>query len=326
MVSFQSAEIIADCLDSLVASRGVRVKIVVLDNASADQSVECIRAWAAARAAELSFEEGEVGAIGSAQADLTLLRSPINGGFAYGTNRCLEILLSNQELDLFWLVNPDARAEPDCALHYARHGSDGNFSLMGGRTLFAEDPQTVQTDGGWVSLTTGRCRSINWGQPADRASMPAPDTIDFITGANCVASRRFIEQSGLMREDYFIYYEEVDWAMRRGALDLRIVPQATALHMGGTTIGTGSVGRRPSPFANYFNYRNRMRFLRRFSPRSVPLGLAFGLLKAMQLLLLGAPAEGQAVLTGILGLSPPERVRACLSPAAQQLAFAKEAA
>jgi len=322
IVTFQSAQIIGDCLSSLAASQSVRFKAVVLDNASTDDTLAVIRKWAAAQPAGFRYEEAELGAITTPRADLTVLRSPVNGGFAYGTNCCLKLLLTDPALGMFWLLNPDARPRPDTARHYVAAAREGPFGLLGGRTVFADNPHIIQTDGGRVSRWTGTCTSVNGGADVAQVVMPQPATLDYCTGANMVASRLFVEQCGLMPEDYFLLYEEVDWAMRRGDLSLRVVPQAVVEHLGGTSIGTGIRGRRSSPFAQYFSFRNRMRFLRRFSPASVPLGIAYGLLKAVQLLAVyRAPDEAWAVVAGSVGLGPPASVRARLDPAAQALAF-----
>jgi len=321
IVTFQSEEIIGECLDCLFASAGAKLRVVVVDNASSDATLEVIGKWAASRAPEISFAQGAVGEIACASADLTVLRSPVNGGFAYGTNRAIEALMGDKALDLFWLVNPDARVLPAAAALFAKHGADGAFSLMGGRTLFAERPDFVQTDGGKVSRLTGVCQSVNWGRTKGNAAMPQAGELDYITGANCVVSRAFVERAGLMEEDYFLYYEEVDWAFKRGDLPLRLVPEAQVLHLGGTSIGTGAIGRLPSPFSNYFNYRNRMRFMRRFRPLALPMVLAFGLAKVVQLLVLGAREEAYGAFAGLLGLAPPQKVRARIAPEAHALAF-----
>jgi len=137
-----------------------------------------------------------------------------------------------------------------------------------------------------------------------------------------VASRLFIEQAGLMVEDYFLYYEEVDWSFRRGDLPLRLVPDAVVYHHGGTVIGSGSLSRRATPFANYFNYRNRARFARRHMPLTLPLLLAKAVLKAGQLLMMGAGDEARAVLSGSFDLAPPSDVAGRIGdPAAHRIAF-----
>ena len=192
---------------------------------------------------------------------------------------------------------------------------------MGERTIFENHRDTVQTDGGRVSRWTGVCESVNLGVKITASTFPSAGSLDFITGANCVASRAFLETAGLMEEDYFLYYEEVDWALRRGKLPLKVVPDAIVWHHGGTSIGTGSVGRRPSAFANYFNYRNRVRFMRRFSPMGLPVTFLFALAKAAQLILLGAGGEARAVLTGLFSMKPPKEVSDALSPEAREFAF-----
>jgi len=317
ITTFASENIIEGCLGSLFDYRADIAKVVITDNASADRTCDVIRDWAAAH--KVSFTEAVVGETPSTNSWLTLLRSPINGGFAYATNRGIELLLDDPEIELLWLVNPDCLVMSDAAALYRRAGRDQNFSLMGGRTVFVDRRDTVQTDGGTVSLWTGVCKAVNWDKPISSATFPEAASLDFITGANCVASRRFIEKVGLMKEDFFLYYEEVDWAFRRGDLPLRVVPEAVVHHYGGTAIGSGSIGRRSSPFSNYFTFRNRIKFILRYRSGALPVALMYGLAKAAQLLLIGAVPEARAVLMGILGLAPPSDVLSVLQPEARAL-------
>jgi GT2 family glycosyltransferase len=232
--------------------------------------------------------------------------------------------MGDPSLSLFWVLNPDCVAAPETARVIVDSTRDGQFSLLGGRTIYYDLPDEIQTDGGQVSRLTGRCKSLHSGLSPRTTPMPAARSLDYITGAHCVASRAFIEDAGLMREDYFLYYEEVDWAFRRRDLPLRIAPEAIVYHRGGTTIGTGSTVRRASPFANYFNYRNRIRFVRRFMPFGVVAAITYALVKAVQLMLKGGMDEAQAILCGSFGLDPPAAVRARIAdPAAQALAFGR---
>ncbi|WP_183612909.1 glycosyltransferase family 2 protein [Novosphingobium hassiacum] len=321
IVAYQSAPVILACLESLFRSEGASLRVVVTDNACTDQTVDLIRAWALENADRVTFQEAVLGEISVATADLTLVRSPVNGGFAYACNTGLRLLTPIEGLDLFWLVNPDCEVLPDTAAQFIRGASQGEFSLMGGRTIFRNNPDIVQTDGGRVSRLTGVCKSVNWGVPLRQAAMPSDTEIDFITGANCVASRKFIEAAGYMVEDYFIYYEEVDWAFRRGALPLRQVPEAVILHDGGTVIGSGSLNRLPSPFSTYFNSRNRIRFVRRFMPTALPLAYAFILLQSLRNVKRGALPQAKAALAGALGFKPPANVREFVAKSAWDHAF-----
>lgn len=309
VLCYRSSDVIVACLDSLLASEHEHVRIVVCDNASPDDTVAKVRAWAADRGvdfAEHAADGGERPA-GAPLHHVTLLRSARNLGFAGGVNLGLGALTPHPEIDLFWVLNPDTVVTPGAASAFARAAATaGPFSLMGGRTIYLEPPNYIQSDGGRINRWTGVCRNENQGVlPAD-ATLPDPDTLDFISGANMVASRPFLETTGLMREDYFLYYEEVDWAFRRGDLPLAVCPEAIVYHHGGTTIGTGSLSRRPSGFANYYNFRNRMLFVGRFLKASLPISYAFSMMKVVQLLLLhGAWSEAVGALRGLHQLSPP---------------------
>lgn len=325
IVAFQSADVIIECLDSLIASQGVKLRIAVTDNLSVDDGVTLIRDWAARRGRadpDFRFVEAGIDDQSAPGGTLTLLHSPYNGGYAHGVNAGLRLLLRDPSLDLFWVLNPDCVVMPDTALHYAQEAGDKPFSLMTGRTLYVEEPTRIQTDGGRVDRWTGVCSSVNAGQRPDDASPPDPASLDFVTGGNMVASRRFIEAVGLMEESYFLYYEEVEWALRRGNLPLRIAPRAIVRHHGGTAIGSGIAGRRASPFANYFNFRNRIRLLRRHRPWTIPFGLAHAVGKAAQLTMQGARSEAWAALAGALGRPPPPAVRDRIAPGkSRELAF-----
>lgn len=311
VVTFHSADVILGCLDSLFASQGVKLRVAVTDNASGDDTVALVRGWAARRSGlDPAFRFAELpAATGDApSAELTLLRSPVNGGYAHGVNAGLRLLLRDPALELFWVLNPDCEVTPEAAAGYCRHGAAGDFALMSGRTVYKELPDRIQSDGGRIDRLTGVCSSVNAGRDPATTALPEPASLDFLTGANLVASRAFIARAGLMAEDYFLYYEEVDWASRRGDLPLRLAPDVTVYHYGGTSIGSGAVNRRATPFANYFNYRNRIRFLRRHRPWAVPFGLAHAAAKAGQLLLKGARDEANAVLRGAFGRAPPRAV------------------
>jgi GT2 family glycosyltransferase len=46
IVVYNSADVILDCLESLFSQEGLDLRVVVVDNASPDDSVDRIRAWA----------------------------------------------------------------------------------------------------------------------------------------------------------------------------------------------------------------------------------------------------------------------------------------
>lgn len=321
IVTYNSADVIADCLKSLHYSAYSSLYVVICDNASQDDTCAVVRANAPA-----DFVEASQGSLVARQdlplARLTLIRSTHNLGFAGGVNLGLRLLMSNQDVQLFWILNPDCMVSPDTAKIYANRAAEaGDFALMGCRTVFTEPGDRIQGDGGRVNRWTGVCESVNRGALAQNESLPAAHSLDYITGANMVASRKFLERVGQMPEEYFLYYEEVDWAFRRGNLPLVLASGTIVYHHGGTAIGSGRLNRRPSSFANYFNYRNRMRFLARFRPVALPSAYLMSLARVMRLVLLGAWDEAAGAARGLHGLAPPAAVRARVAPDSRMLAF-----
>ncbi|MEZ5778661.1 MAG: glycosyltransferase family 2 protein [Paracoccaceae bacterium] len=321
VLTFRSSDVIEACLESLRVSDYPDLRVVVCDNASPDDTVAVIRDWARSRDVEL-VETGPNPDPAPDPARFTLLHTGGNLGFAGGVNAGLRLLLEDQRVDLFWILNPDSEAPPHTAAAFVRRASEvGPFSLMGGRVSYHEAPRRIQSDGGRVFPWSGICQNLNGGLTRQEAVLPDVASLDFISGANMVASRRFVEHAGPMVEDYFLYYEEVDWAARRGDLPLAWCAEAEVFHHGGTAIGTGSMTRRPSPFANYFNYRNRMRFMRRFRPLAMPVSWFLSMLRVIKLFAIGAIDEAWAALCGLNGLPPPSSVRTRIAPTDHERAF-----
>ena len=145
-------------------------------------------------------------------------------------------------------------------------------------SCYAEPPHRIQIDGGTVNRWTGVTSNINLGAEAAQAPLPKGEDMDFVTGANLVASRRFYETVGPMREDYFLYYEEADWALRRGSLPIVFADGFVVYHHAGTSIGSPTLERLASPFSFFFKYRSRMMFVRRFHPIALPVAVAYACL------------------------------------------------
>ncbi len=322
IVTFRSADVIVGCLDSLKKSNHFNLRIVVCDNNSSDQTVDVIRDWAVQNALHLAEATP---ASEDNQGTVTLLHTGGNLGFAGGVNAGLSFLLKDPDIDLFWILNPDCEALPDTAEHYARCASETeSFSIMGGRIFHHEPcPRRIQSDGGRISRWSGICHNVNSGKLEDEAAFPSAEEIDYISGANMLVSRDFIHQVGLLEENYFLYYEEVDWAVRRGTLSLVLCPEARVLHHGGTSIGSGTLARRPNPFSEYFNNRNRMRFMRRFRYMALPVSWLISMSRVGKLILIGSWHEAWAAFCGLNGLTPPREIRSTIAPEDQKRAFSK---
>ena len=336
IVTYDSGQDGLVCLETLLSAAladGVRLRVVVVDNASTDGTPGRITDWAAGRGDVVLPQDLPVGppvprplSLGDGtqgDAPLTLLRAGVNGGFAAGVNLGLAYLLRDPALERFWILNPDSIVPPGTPRAFATHPAPDGFGLIGGRVIYRERPDMIQMDGGVIDRRTGVTHNLNQFRDPATTPPPDPDRIDFVSGANLVVSRAFIDAAGPMPETYFLYYEEVDWALRRGALALLHCPGGIIHHVSGASIGSGAPGRRITPFALYFRYRARMRFVRRHLPRAWPGAWAYTLAKLAQALLRGQTAEAAAMLAGARDAPPPAAISARLAPEAAARAFAR---
>jgi N-acetylglucosaminyl-diphospho-decaprenol L-rhamnosyltransferase len=105
-----------------------------------------------------------------------------------------------------------------------------------------------------------------------------------------MVGRRFVEVAGLMREDYFLYCEEVEWCLRGVERGMRLgfAAQAKVLHAHGAATGAGR------PFAEqprtpvYLGERNRLLLTR----DRYPTLLAVAALAALVILCLRCARRG----------------------------------
>jgi GT2 family glycosyltransferase len=99
----------------------------------------------------------------------------------------------------------------------------------------------------------------------------------------------------------------VDWALRRN-LPLAYAPDAIIYHKSGTSIGSHSLGRAPSPLSLYFKHRARIRFLWRFRKLGLIMGLAYSAAKAADAARLKQWRGAWAIVSGSLQIKPPQYI------------------
>ena len=346
VVAYDGSDVIAGCLESLMAAQqawtaatGGRLRVVVVDNASQDDTVAAVHGWAdgtrpfvapegglpfpmAPRSRLPVLAEGGPERVPAPEADVTLLQSGANRGFAGGVNVGLAYFARDPEVAWFWVLNPDSMAPAAGVAALGAYLADTpQFGMAGGRVIYLDRPETVQIEGGLLNRWTGVTGNYNLSKPV---TSPAPkiEELDFITGASVVASRGFYEATGPMQDDYFLYYEEVDWAMRRGDWALAYVPGFDVYHWGGTAIGSPIVGRPASPFSLYFKHRARIRFQSRYHPWALPAAWAYSLAQAVRTATVRkSPEGGWAILAASFGLPVPKSVSSRLRPDAAEHAF-----
>ena len=94
--------------------------------------------------------------------------------------------------------------------------------------------------------------------------------IDFVTGAAAFIRATALRQVGLFCEDYFLYFEELDFCRRISKVGFRIswCPESYVYHEAGRSAGSRSqASTRKSSLAEYHSNLSCLIFMRKFHPR-----------------------------------------------------------
>jgi GT2 family glycosyltransferase len=305
VVNWNGWEDTLECLESLLRLDHPDCSIVVCDNGSTDDSVQRIRDWAAGRLparsgagplaaltwppapkpVPLAEHDRERAEAGGSMDDgrLVLVRTERNLGFAGGNNVGLRYALA-RGFRWAWLLNNDTVVPPGALTALVREAErEPRAGMVGSKLLYYDRPERVQALGGatynaWLALPRHLGANLRAGEePAwDPASRMA-----YVVGASMLVSTDFVREVGLMSEEYFLYFEELDWVMRSGGRwRLGYAPGSVVYHKEGGSIGGNSHHAEKSWTADYHFMRSRLLFTRKFLPSRLP-GVYVALLAAM---------------------------------------------
>jgi GT2 family glycosyltransferase len=246
IVNFNAEKLIIRCLQSVYGTAGnLDCEVIVVDNASTDQSVLAIRQ---------NFPK------------VKLICNEENVGFAKANNQAAKVargrylLLLNSDafvhngaistLVEYMASHPDTGAA-SCRLVY----EDGSLqrSCYSFPTPFTELWQTLWLDRLFPrSPIFGKFRMTYWGYDTYHE-------VDWVMGAVMTLRSEVIEQVGLFDEEYFMYSEEMDlcYRLKQAGWKINFVPQATVTHLWGGT------SRQNKELAFIRLYKSRVLFFRK---------------------------------------------------------------
>jgi len=311
-----------ECLQSLCRLEHDGIRIVVCDNASTDDSIEHIRRWAdgvqRTMVADSRYQflldrpvrrlrvsewcEGQP-ASSTGDADLILISTGGNLGFAGGCNAGLRYFLERSDADFVWLLNNDTLVSQDSLgrlLDKMRARPD--LGICGSKLLYYFQPDVVQCPGGYdFNPWTARVKIIAGREESEEGTCEAEveRNLMYVSGASALLRRSFIEQVGLMNEQYFLYFEEIDWATRAlGRYRMGYCAASRVFHKEGQSIGSHRTRESRSLFSERWLSRNRVVFMRTYYPERVVICLVWVAFAALYRLLRGRPDLAKTMCDG----------------------------
>lgn len=242
-----------------------------------------------------------------------------NLGYGGGVNAWLEPLLGVPDWGSVLVLNPDTEVDSRGLSELIAKSAEG-FGMVGGSLVFDNTPDKVINYGLHWSRMTGRVVAVGRNAPAGSApSVEDLGRIDAVSGACVLATRAFVEDVGLMAEDYFLYMEDLDWGRRRGKHRIGFASKAVIRHIGGTTIGSAVAPEKRSHLSIYLSARNGILFARRFAGWRWICHFGVGLLFAARYVLKGSLSAGRIAFVGLLDGAKGKTGRPDAAPGPQQL-------
>lgn len=240
VLNWNGAEVIRECLDSLLAMDYPNFKVAVVDNASTDGSPD---------------------EIAGAYLQVELIRLDENLMYAGGNNVGIEIAL-DKGADAVLLVNNDTVAER-ALLSRLVDGllEDPRAAVTGPKIFYHADKDLIWSAGGKVIVPLGLVHHIGI-RSRDTGRYSSKRKVDYLTGCCLLMRSEAIRAVGPLDPSYVIYSEDVDWCLRarRAGWSSTFVPEAHLWHKVSHSSGGGL-----TPFKAYYRMRSNVLIFRRFA-------------------------------------------------------------
>ncbi len=233
---YNGMEMLRECLTSLSETSYPNFEILVVDNASADDS--------------LSMVKNEF-------SDVKILELQSNRGYAGGCNAGIA---ASENSDYVVLFNNDAVVERSWLSHLV-DCMDADYSIA------ACQPKILSTDNKQRYDYSGAAGGLidRYGYPFVRGRIIATIENDenqydtktdlfWASGTACILRNSTLKEVGLLDETFFAHMEEIDlcWRMQLKGYKIRYVAKSRIYHQSGATLGPESFKKK------YLNHRNSL--------------------------------------------------------------------
>ncbi len=236
-VNYNHSKVTEALLESIInINEYSPVEVIVVDNGS---SVNPIPLWQ------------------SRYAWVKFIRSERNLGFAGGNN----LGIKEATGDYLFFINNDTEVTAGLIGQLVAVLDAGpGIGMVSPKIRYYDQPDVIQYAGfSAMNYYTARTVSTGQGEKDNGQYDHLTGDTGFIHGAAMMVRREAINKAGLMYENYFLYYEEMDWCerIRKAGYKICVHMQAVIYHKESVSVGSTSA------LKEYFMNRNRILFIRR---------------------------------------------------------------
>ncbi|MCO6147651.1 glycosyltransferase family 2 protein [Flavobacterium sp. NRK1] len=286
LLNYKGTKDTLECLESLLKLKYENFQIFVIDNSEDITYYNGLIEWAQGMPSSiktsfkhlvypLSLKPVDYAAVSEADflsaarhEKIVLIKADKNKGFAAGNNIALNYIMKFGSEDSFiWLLNNDTIVEKqslDALVEYANKIENLKTGIIGSKLIYYYSPETIQAVGGKFNETFFISTHEGEGRPV---TTPKSDfgTIDYAVGASMFITYKFLIDVGPLSEDYFLYYEELDWSYKAREKGWKTdwCPDSVVYHKEGASIGS-SYRKEKSLFSETEIFKSRKIFVKKF--------------------------------------------------------------
>lgn len=217
IVTYNNTQTIEQCLQSIQNQKEVHYQLIIVDNASSDDTVS--------QAKKFSPDY--------------LLERKANSGFATAVNEGVKIAANPYLL----VLNPDAELKENAIGELIREMERNNQTAIVGGKFVSKDNQPMVSFGNFPSSKTEIIQKfklhkiVPWGRyiiptPLSKPLFNKTHKVDWVTGGFCLVRKTAFQEVGGFDENYFLYLEDIDLAKRITDQGYQVIftPKAQAVH------------------------------------------------------------------------------------------------
>jgi GT2 family glycosyltransferase len=225
-----------DCLRSVFSLSYRNFEVIVVDNASRDGSIETAKA---------SFSRAH------------FILNPENLGFSSGMNVGIRFALS-QGAEYVWLLNNDTECERESLSNLVSVSESEKEPALYSPKILSPDG-SVWFSGGKINYLHMRAEHVGGVLRKGAGKGVKSYETGYLSGCALFLPRKAIEIVGMLDEEYFLYYEDVDFSVRakKKGFDTRIVPESVVVHREKSL---------ENPEKTYWLVRSGLRFFEEHTP------------------------------------------------------------
>lgn len=244
VINWNGRDHLDECFRSLLRTAYKNCEFVLLDNASADGSVEFVQA---------NF---------GSDPRVAIVELGANLGWSRANNKGIERALESRADYVFLLNNDTATSRDSITALVETMESDPTIGALSPKLVLYDHPQLLNSIGLDATLTgsswdigLGRLDAPRWNEPRDVLG---------VCGAAMMIRTAVLQRTGLLPIDFDIYYDDLDLCLRiwDAGYRIRYCPDAVVRHKFSATMGSGQRLR----LKYYLNNRNRLRMILRNYP------------------------------------------------------------